>query len=209
MTERAIRSTHALPSTPRRRLGRVAISVALTAIASIVLGIQGTPGAHASDERRSDRSLKAKALTAFPQESSQRTHGTQFREGKYTVIVGDTVSQIAASAGVSTAELLGANGLSWKTLIFAGQLLDIPHHAASGRSWRHSRVDWALLWHSASRAHDRQWPRSFEPTYRRSAPCRSGRRRHGGTARRILGISLRSHSERPSVFLAEKLALAI
>lgn len=57
----------------------------------------------------------------------------QFRQAKYTVAQGDTVSQIATGAGVSTAELLAANGLSWKTLIFAGQQLDVPQ-STSGTS---------------------------------------------------------------------------
>jgi len=134
MAERAFRSNHDAPSTPRRRhRGSVAIPVALTALASIVFGIQSTPGAHASEGGRTDRSPKAKTLTAFPQESSQRSNVALFREAKYTVIVGDTVSQIAANAGVSTAELLAANGLSWKTLIFAGQQLDVPQ-STSGTS---------------------------------------------------------------------------
>ncbi|WP_430623525.1 LysM peptidoglycan-binding domain-containing protein [Leifsonia aquatica] len=41
----------------------------------------------------------------------------------YTVASGDTVSGIAARFGVSTASLLARNGLSWKSLIFPGQVL--------------------------------------------------------------------------------------
>jgi LysM repeat protein len=43
----------------------------------------------------------------------------------YTVASGDTVSGIAARFGVSTASLLALNGLSWKSLIFPGQVIAI------------------------------------------------------------------------------------
>jgi LysM repeat protein len=135
MAERATRSIHALPRAPgRRHRGSVTVPVALTALASIVFGIQTTPhGAHASEPGRGDRSLKVKALTGSPQLAPRPSALMQFRQAKYTVAQGDTVSQIAAGAGVSTAELLAANGLSWKTLIFAGQQLDVPQ-STSGTS---------------------------------------------------------------------------
>lgn len=41
----------------------------------------------------------------------------------YTVASGDTVSGIASRFGVSTASILALNGLSWKSLIFPGQVL--------------------------------------------------------------------------------------
>jgi len=43
----------------------------------------------------------------------------------YKVAAGDTVSSIAQRFGVSTAGLLAANGLGWKSLIFPGQVLKI------------------------------------------------------------------------------------
>lgn len=139
MVERAFRSTHAPASTPsmtprpRRHRSAIAVPVALTAIVSIVFGISGSPGAHASERGSADRIPKAKALSPSAQGASERVITAVFREGKYTVVAGDSVSQIAANAGVSTAELLAANGLSWKTLIFAGQQLDIPR-STSGTS---------------------------------------------------------------------------
>ncbi len=48
----------------------------------------------------------------------------------YTVASGDTVSGIAARFGVSTASLLALNGLSWKSLIFPGQVLALTGAAA-------------------------------------------------------------------------------
>ncbi|MBA4247348.1 MAG: peptidoglycan-binding protein [Microbacterium sp.] len=41
----------------------------------------------------------------------------------YTVAPGDTVSSIAQQFGLSTASILALNGLSWKSTIFAGQML--------------------------------------------------------------------------------------
>ena len=41
----------------------------------------------------------------------------------YTVKAGDTISEIAARFGVSTASVLGVNGLGWKSLIFPGQVI--------------------------------------------------------------------------------------
>jgi LysM repeat protein len=45
--------------------------------------------------------------------------------GEYTVVEGDTVSDIAARFGLSTASVLALNGLSWKSLIFPGQKLSL------------------------------------------------------------------------------------
>ncbi len=46
--------------------------------------------------------------------------------GSYTIKRGDTVSAIAARSGMSTQSLLSANGLTWRSIIYPGQLLKIP-----------------------------------------------------------------------------------
>jgi LysM repeat protein len=45
----------------------------------------------------------------------------------YRVVGGDTVSGIAARFGLSTASVLGLNGLGWKSLIFPGQVLRLAN----------------------------------------------------------------------------------
>jgi len=46
--------------------------------------------------------------------------------GSYTIVSGDTAGAIAARFGVSTQSLLSANGLSWSSIIYPGQVLAIP-----------------------------------------------------------------------------------
>jgi LysM repeat protein len=49
----------------------------------------------------------------------------------YKVKGGDTVSGIAVSFGLSTASVLALNGLSWKSIIYPGQVLQLTKAAAS------------------------------------------------------------------------------
>lgn len=130
MTGRTYRSSHEpLSSTPaksttkRRQAKHVAAApVALAAIATLLFG---------SSSAQANTSTEAPDLENLPQIPGLKlapssSTAVQLREDKYTVVEGDTVRSIAVAHGVSTAELLAANGLSWKTLIFAGQQLNIP-----------------------------------------------------------------------------------
>jgi LysM repeat protein len=49
---------------------------------------------------------------------------------RYTIQKGDTIGHIAAKFGVSTQNLLSANGLGWSSIIYPGQTLAIPGAAA-------------------------------------------------------------------------------
>jgi len=44
----------------------------------------------------------------------------------YTIQAGDTISAIARRHGVSTASVLSANGLTWSSIIYPGQIITIP-----------------------------------------------------------------------------------
>jgi LysM repeat protein len=114
------RSTHR--TADARRPGMLAaIPVALAALTSL---IAGTSAAHADTPQPVAKPPQFPELAA-PQRAAQSASGVS--DGKtYTVVAGDTVRGIATLLGVSTAELLAANGLSWKTLIFAGQQLRVP-----------------------------------------------------------------------------------
>jgi len=49
----------------------------------------------------------------------------------YTIVSGDTVGAIAARFGITTQELLDANGLDWSGVIFSGRTLVIPGSGAT------------------------------------------------------------------------------
>ncbi|MET0589704.1 MAG: LysM peptidoglycan-binding domain-containing protein [Naasia sp.] len=49
---------------------------------------------------------------------------------EYTVVEGDTVSDISGRYGLSTASVLALNGLSWKSMIFPGQILSLNASAS-------------------------------------------------------------------------------
>ena len=46
--------------------------------------------------------------------------------GRYTIAKGDTLSALAARFGVTTQEILDANGLAWSSIIYPGQSIVIP-----------------------------------------------------------------------------------
>jgi N-acetylmuramoyl-L-alanine amidase len=49
----------------------------------------------------------------------------------HTIAAGETISAVAASAGVSVQAVLDANGLGWSSIIYPGQVLVIPDGSAS------------------------------------------------------------------------------
>ncbi len=52
--------------------------------------------------------------------------GSSAGSGSYTISEGDTIAGIAAAHGLSTADLLEANGLSWSSTIYPGQSIVLP-----------------------------------------------------------------------------------
>jgi LysM repeat protein len=124
----------------------LAIPAAVATVTSLIFGI--------SAEALESESPLAPELGQKDSPQRQRMSGdgtaprTTNRNGSYDVREGDTISAIAASFGVSSVELLAANGLSWRTLIFAGQRLDIPR-STSGTA-EHDRIDTVVRYRVAT-----------------------------------------------------------
>ncbi len=71
------------------------------------------------------KSELAKTLREILLSSAKSNASVSAPPTSYTVVPGDTVSSIAGRYGVSTASVLALNGLSWKSLIFPGQVLKL------------------------------------------------------------------------------------
>ncbi|MGR0320470.1 LysM peptidoglycan-binding domain-containing protein [Agromyces sp. ZXT2-3] len=111
--------TPAFRRTGVRRL--LTIPIAVVGAIAVTLGIaQPAEGAPQSVKRQP----KAKETPGAPIPSQAAPASTIPRE--VLVKQGDTVSAIAARYGISTAEVLAENGLSWSSLIFPGQRLALP-----------------------------------------------------------------------------------
>ena len=113
-------------STPQkaRKIKKIAaIPVALAAVTSMIFTAQS---ASAEQLPKVDKLPKANAENSPKHISTTYSTAAVLRADKYTVVAGDTLRSIAQLHGVSSAELLAANGLSWKTMMFAGQQLNIP-----------------------------------------------------------------------------------
>ena len=128
MSSRNFRSTHealtsATPQKPRTIKKIAAIPVALAAVTSMIFAGQS---ASAEQLPKVDKLPKANADSSAKLTSTTTSTAAVLRADKYTVVAGDTLRSIAQLHGVSSAELLAANGLSWKTMMFAGQQLNIP-----------------------------------------------------------------------------------
>lgn len=59
---------------------------------------------------------------------------------EYTIASGDTISAVAATAGVTVQSVLDANGLGWSSMIYPGQVLTIPSPAALAAAERAEAV---------------------------------------------------------------------
>lgn len=128
MSGRNYRSNHealssATPPKARKIKKIAAIPVALAAVTSMIFTAQS---ASADQLPKVDKLPKANAENSPQQRSVTHSTAAVLRANKYTVVAGDTLRSIAQLHGISSAELLAANGLSWKTMMFAGQQLNIP-----------------------------------------------------------------------------------
>ncbi|MGN7798490.1 LysM peptidoglycan-binding domain-containing protein [Leifsonia sp. 22587] len=133
----------ALTDTGRIRgmLGTVPIAVASSL--AVTLNLVTPAQAAAPEQRATDHADDTGEVTALQRSTVVSTiaHDSAASPARtsvaaapaaYRVQSGDTVSGIAARFGLSTAAVLAMNGLSWKSLIFPGQVLALagPAHAA-------------------------------------------------------------------------------
>ena len=117
----------ASPSRRGRRVAALAVApVAIAALTSVILGLTSSP---AHSDGTTPKHLKPKP-EAEPQALKAARSSATRRPARYTVVEGDTLRDVASRFGVSTAELLAANGLSWRTMIAIGQELRLPRESS-------------------------------------------------------------------------------
>lgn len=132
------------PKKARKMKKVAAIPVALAAVTSMLFTAQP---ANADQLPKIEKLPKAKADLSPNNLASAHVSTAAVLSDRYTVVAGDTVRSIAQLHGVSSAELLASNGLSWKTMIFAGQQLNIP---ASSSGTESAEVGETIIRHSVA-----------------------------------------------------------
>ena len=131
----------ALRSEPNKIARSLFNTLPIVLAGSIAMGLNVTGPIHTTDLRRDkpratpaelgksvrDAFTAAARATTTPEMSSVSlgTVAVAAAPATYRVVAGDTVSGIAGRYGLATASVLALNGLSWKSVIFAGQTLKL------------------------------------------------------------------------------------
>jgi len=119
---------------PRRSARKLFATVPIAIASSLAITLNLVTPAQAAGQRDDSEGAKDKAPEdsgtisialgkAASQAPSPARTAIAAIPASYTVRSGDTVSVIAGRFGLSTASVLAMNGLSWKSLIFPGQVL--------------------------------------------------------------------------------------
>ncbi|MDP9027842.1 MAG: LysM peptidoglycan-binding domain-containing protein [Actinomycetota bacterium] len=139
-TERGAFASHAFRST---RMGKGVMATVPIVLAGAMTVSMNLTGPLESASAATKRPVKAKTelakslreiiTTAVKTSAAKSASVTSTAAAplSYTVTAGDTVSSIAGRYGLSTASVLAANGLSWKSLIFPGQVLKLAAPVAA------------------------------------------------------------------------------
>jgi LysM repeat protein len=133
----------AIRGEPNKIVRGLFTTLPIVLVGSIAMSLNATGPIHTTDLRRDkpratpaelgksirDAFTAAARATTSPEVSSV-SHGTvtvaaAAAPATYRVVAGDTVSGIAGRYGLATASVLALNGLSWKSVIFAGQTLKL------------------------------------------------------------------------------------
>ncbi|WP_354495754.1 LysM domain-containing protein [Mycetocola sp. 2940] len=102
----------------------ILLTGSLAASMHLTMPTEATAAPHSPTPRSSTPAPAPLAQVAAPA-------AVQAPPAQYTVASGDTVSTIAARYGLATASLLALNGLSWSSLIFPGQVLNLTGATAT------------------------------------------------------------------------------
>jgi LysM repeat protein len=118
---------------PRKRRHVAAIALAPVAIAALTSVIFGLSAQADKADSATPKHLKPKDDLASGNQAAKASAPVA-RPNKYLIVEGDTLRDVASRFGVSTAELLAANGLSWRTMIVVGQELKVPRDSVGSAS---------------------------------------------------------------------------
>ncbi|WP_442928278.1 LysM peptidoglycan-binding domain-containing protein [Microbacterium sp. MMO-56] len=125
-----------LRRTPAPIRQRIATTTAV--IGSVSLALSTTPAVAAAPAERSSAAPGLRlAATVPPPHTLLRPaalRATQIPPDTYTIVAGDTISDIAARYGLRTADVLAANGLDWASVIHPGQSIALTATATAAEA---------------------------------------------------------------------------
>jgi LysM repeat protein len=136
-TNRGVFAGHSFRSTRMGKGVMATMPIVLAGAMTVSMNLTGPlePASAAGKRPVKAKSVLAKSLREIIAPAVKTTAVTTTAiagsPSSYIVTAGDTVSSIAGRFGLSTASVLAQNGLSWKSLIFPGQVLKLSAPAVA------------------------------------------------------------------------------